>query len=228
MSTAADEFTRLVEIMATLGQLDRHHLHHPSLAETHHNHLASYSYHRPAISWAGSLGGERQRGTPPLAVHEHPPFRLQPHGAPDGAHLADHPLPAGHGWPPSEGTRRAQDAEEHAPHEHRDDPQGAEEYPRVRDTGRQERQAPGKERQDGPCGGQAVVGHTQVYDKQCEPNEYKNHPDGWQDYHRKQSAFRSVGGYAGNDSIVGLKRLYRTSPSLLPASNDLAANAASG
>jgi hypothetical protein len=122
-----------------------------------------------------------------------------------------------------------QDAEEHAPHEHRYDPEGAEQHPRVRDARYQESQAPAKERQHCPRGGQAVVGHTQVHEEQRETNEYKNHSDGWQDYHRKQSTFRSAGGYAGNDSIVGLNRLYRTSPRRrLPASDDLAANAASG
>src|SRR5215211_3725910 len=74
-----------------------------------------------------------------------------------------------------------------------------------------------KERQDASRGGQSVVGHTQVHEEQRETNEYENHPDSWRDHHRKQSAFRPVCGYAGNGSIVGLKRLYRTSLRRLPA-----------
>ena len=50
-----------------------------------------------------------------------------------------------------------------------------------------------------------MVGHTQVYDKQCEPNYYENHPDDRQGYHRKQSAVKSVDRYASNGSIVSLK-----------------------
>src|SRR5215211_2491894 len=121
---------------AVVRSLHRHHLHHPSsVAETHHPHLAPHPYHRLAIRCISFPRSERQHGLPPLAVHEHPPLRLQPDGAPDGAHLADHPLPAGYGRPPSECTRRTQDAEENAPHEHRDDPDGAEQRPCVRDTG---------------------------------------------------------------------------------------------
>src|SRR5215211_8209874 len=49
-----------VEIPTMAGQLDGHHLHYPSVAETHHRHLLSYPYHRLAISRVGFLGGERQ------------------------------------------------------------------------------------------------------------------------------------------------------------------------
>jgi hypothetical protein len=118
-------------------QLNGHHQHHPSIVETHHRHLAPYSYHRSAISWAGSLGGERQHGPPPLAVHENPPLRLYPDG------LLTVPT-------------------------------------------------------------SPIIPSLPV------------------------SAFRPVGGYAGNGSIVGLKRLYRTSPRRLPARSSVAANATSG
>src|SRR5215216_648011 len=97
-----------VEVRVMAGQLNRHHLHHPSVAETHHRHLAPHPYHRLAISRVGFLGGERQHGPPPLAMHENPPRRLDPDGAPDGSHLADHPLLAGDSRPPLGGLQGAQ------------------------------------------------------------------------------------------------------------------------
>src|SRR5215212_4817739 len=118
-----------VEGPAGRRPFDRHHLDHRSVGETHHRHPASCLYHRLLTSWAGLLRGERQHCSPPLAVHEHPPLRVRPDGASDGAHLADHPLLAGEGRPPSEGMRRAQNAEEPTPHEHSDDRDGAEQHP---------------------------------------------------------------------------------------------------
>src|SRR3712207_102934 len=108
---------------------DGHHLHHRSVGETHHRNLTSCLYHRLLTSWAGLLRGERQHCSPPLAVHEHPSIRLQPHRAFHDAHLADHPFPAGDGRPPAEGARRAQNPEEHAPHEYSDHREGAEQHP---------------------------------------------------------------------------------------------------
>src|SRR5688500_9499573 len=96
--------------------LHGHHLHRPSVAETQHGHLASHPYRRLAISWVGLLGSKRKHGPPQLAVHEHPPWGVQPHEALDGAYLADHPLLAGDGWSPFEGAQRTQDPEEHTPH----------------------------------------------------------------------------------------------------------------
>src|SRR5918997_6826103 len=154
---------------------DGHHLHHPSAAEPYHRHLASYLYHRLPISRIGLLRGESQHRPPPLAVHEHPPLRLHPHGASDCANLADHPFPAGHGRPPPKGTRRAQNPEEHAPHEHSDDRDGSEQHPRVGNAGQQERKSPGEEGHNGPRRGQAVVGHAQVHEKQREPDEHQDH-----------------------------------------------------
>src|SRR5215217_4630540 len=84
-----------LEIPATTGRSDGHHLHYPSFAEPHHPHLASHPYHGLAIAWVGLLWGERQHGPPPLSVHEDPPRRVHPNGAPYGAHLTDHPLLAG-------------------------------------------------------------------------------------------------------------------------------------
>src|SRR5215217_3955077 len=122
-----------VEILA--GQLNGHHLHHPSsVAETHHHHFASYPYHRLLISRASSFGRERQHGPPPLAVHKYPPLRSHPDSAPYGANLADHPLRAGEGRPTFERAQGAQDAKEHAPHSHREDHDGTEGAPRAWDT----------------------------------------------------------------------------------------------
>src|SRR5215207_8651192 len=95
---------RRVEILATRRSVDGHHLHHPSFAETYHNHLASCLYNRLLTSRVGLLRGERQHSPPPLAVHEYPPRGLHPDGAPYGAHLADHPLPAGDGRHPFGGA----------------------------------------------------------------------------------------------------------------------------
>src|SRR5215204_3673180 len=93
---------------AAVGPLHGYHLHRSSLTETHHGHLAPHPYHRLTVSRVSLFRGERHHGAPPLAVHEHPPLRLHPHWAPDGAHLADHPLLASKSWPPSEGAQRTQ------------------------------------------------------------------------------------------------------------------------
>src|SRR5215210_683727 len=47
--------------------LHGHYLHYPSLTETHHGHLVSYTYHGLAISRVGLLGGERNHGPPQLS-----------------------------------------------------------------------------------------------------------------------------------------------------------------
>src|SRR5215207_4608798 len=114
--------------------LHGYHLHCSSVAETHYPHLASHPYHGLAIAWVGLLWGECKHGPPALAVHEHPPLRSHSHGAPYTANLADHPLPARKGRPPSEAPQRPQDPEEHAPHEHRDHHEGAEQHTRVGDA----------------------------------------------------------------------------------------------
>src|SRR5215213_4495879 len=100
-----------LEIPAATGQFDGHYLHYSSLTETHHSHLASYTYHGLAILRVGLLGGERQYGPPTFAVHEDPPWRVYSHGAPDGADLADQPLLAGKGRPPFGGAQRTQEPE---------------------------------------------------------------------------------------------------------------------
>src|SRR5215212_9378480 len=105
--------------------LHGYHLHCSSVAETQHGHLASHIYHGLAISWLGLLGDEPQHGPPQLAVHEDPPWGVHPHEAPDGAYLTEHPLLACDGWFPLERAQRAQDPEEHTPHEHRDHHEGA-------------------------------------------------------------------------------------------------------
>src|SRR5215212_1131083 len=109
--------------------LHGYHLHCSSVAETHYGHLASQPYHGLAIAWVGLLWGERQHGPPQLAVHEHPPLRSHSHGAPYGAHLADHPLLARKSRPPFGGPQRTQDPEEHTPHEHRGDHNSTEQHP---------------------------------------------------------------------------------------------------
>src|SRR5215211_9219464 len=185
------------------GQLDGHHLHHPSVAETHHRHLVAYPYHRLAISRVGFLGGERQHGPPPLAVHEYPSLGSHPDRASDGTNLADHPLPAGDGRPPSERAQGAQDAEEHAPHEHRDDHDGAEQHSRVGNACPEERHPSQDERQDGTRGGQAVVGNRKIYEEQREPDENQNHPDRRRYHHRLKITVWRGRRYAGNGSIVG-------------------------
>src|SRR5215211_316907 len=123
-----------VEILATTGQSDGHYLHYPSLTETHHANLASHPYHRLTLLRVGLLRGESQYGSPQLAVHEHPSLRSHSNEAPYGAHLADHPLLAGKSRPPFGGPQRPQDPEEHAPHEHRDYHDGAEQHARVGDA----------------------------------------------------------------------------------------------
>jgi hypothetical protein len=50
-----------------------------------------------------------------------------------------------------------------------------------------------------------VVGHVQIYEEQCESNEYKNHPDGRRYHHRTRSTVHKVGRYASNANIVGPK-----------------------
>src|SRR5215213_10985815 len=117
-----------VEIPAATGRSDGHYLHDPTLTKAYHAHLASHVYHRLTVSRVGLFGGERKLGPPQLAVHEHPPRRAHPHGAPYSANLADHPLLAGKSRPPSEAPQRPQDPEEHAPHEHRDYHEGAEQH----------------------------------------------------------------------------------------------------
>src|SRR5829696_304834 len=130
-----------VEIPAATGQFDGHYLHYPSLTETHHAHLASHPYRGLTLSRGGLLGGECQHGPPQLPVHEYPPLRAHSHGAPYGAHLADHTLLAGKSRPPLGGPQRTQDPEEHTPHEHRDDHECAEQHPRVGDARPKEHQA---------------------------------------------------------------------------------------
>src|SRR5918997_569806 len=127
-----------------VGPLRGHHLHRTSPAEPHHGPLAPRPYHRLAVPRVGPFGGERQLGLPQLAVHEHPTLGPRPHGAPDGAHLAYHPLLAGEGTPPLEGARGAQNPEEQAPQERREDPDGTEQHPRVGHPSPQQRKAPGE------------------------------------------------------------------------------------
>src|SRR3712207_677376 len=171
--------SRPVELRVATGQFDGHYLQHASVSETYNHHLISYSYQCLAVPRIGFVGGKCQHGPPPLAVHEHPPLGVHPHGAFHGAHLAYHPFFAGEGRSPFEAAQSSQDADEHAPHEHRDDNYGAEQDPGVRDARTQEHQAPGEERKDGSRGGQAVVGHAQVHEEQREPAKDQNHPDGW-------------------------------------------------
>src|SRR5215210_4954985 len=155
-----------VEIPATTGQFDGHYLHYPTLTETYHTHLAPHLYHRLSLSRGGLLGGERQHRPPQLAVHEDPSLRSHSHGAPDGAHLADHPLLARKSRPPSEGPQRTQDPEEHTPHEHRGDHNSTEQHARVGYARPKECQASGKERHDATRGEQAVVYDAQIYNKE--------------------------------------------------------------
>src|ERR671917_1882286 len=130
-----------VVIPATTGQSDGYYLHYPSLTETHHANLASHPYHRLTLLRVDLLRGESLHGSPQLAVHEHPSLRSHSHGAPYGAHLADHPFLARKSRPPFGGPQRAQDPEEHTPHEHRDYHECAEQHPRVGDARPKERQA---------------------------------------------------------------------------------------
>src|ERR671911_2127018 len=143
-----------VEIPAATGQFDGHYLHYPSFTETHHAHLASYPYLRLTLSRASLFGSECKHGPPKLAVHEYPPLRAHSHGAPDGAHLADHPLLARKSRPPSEASQRPQDPKEHTPHEHRDHHNSTEQHPRVGDARPKEHQASGKQRHDASSGEQ--------------------------------------------------------------------------
>src|SRR5215208_6561367 len=105
-----------VEIPATTGQFDGHYLHYPSLTETHHTHLASHLYYGLTLSRGGLLGGECKHSPPQLAVHEDPPFRAHPHGAPYAANLPDHPLLASKGRPPFGGPQSTQNSKEHTTH----------------------------------------------------------------------------------------------------------------
>src|SRR5215203_5045418 len=132
------------EISATTGQFDGHYLHYPSLTNPHHAHLVSHLYHGLTLSRGGLLWGERKHRPPQLAVHEYPPLRAHSHGAPYGAHLADHPLLASKRRPAFGGPRRAQDPEEHATHEHRDDHNSTEQHARVGNARPKECQAPSK------------------------------------------------------------------------------------
>ena len=119
-------------------------MHRSSLTETHHGDPASYTYHGLGISRVGLLWGERLHGSPTLSVHEDPPRRVHPNVTPYGTHLADHPLLAGKSRLASERAQRTQYPEEHAPHEHRDHHEGAEQQPRVGDASPEERQASGE------------------------------------------------------------------------------------
>ena len=60
--------------LATTGQFEGCYVHYSSLAETHHPHFVSHSYHGLSISWVGLFWGERQHGSPSLPVHKHPPL----------------------------------------------------------------------------------------------------------------------------------------------------------
>jgi hypothetical protein len=180
----------------------RHCVHYPSLTETHHGDPASHIHHGLAISRVGLLWGERQHRPPTLSVHEDPPRRVHPNGAPDGAHLADHPLLAGKSWASSEGAQRTQYPEEHAPHEHRDHHQGAEQNARVGDARPEERQASGKQRKYAPRGEQAVVGNAHVYDEKRDPNEDQDHPESRGYHHHRSSAVWSLDRFTKGDSII--------------------------
>src|SRR5215216_568607 len=192
-----------LEIPAATRQFDGHYLHYPSYAKPHHAHLASHPYHRLTLSRSGLLGGECKHSPPPLSVHEYPPLRAHSHGAPYGAHLADHPLPASDGRPPFGGAQGAQDDEEPCPHEHRDRHEDAEQHPRVGDTRPEERQASSQKREDGSCSRQTVVGHLQVYEEQRKPNEDQNHPDRRRYHHRCDIAIWMGRRYTRWGSIVG-------------------------
>src|SRR5215208_3340233 len=133
-----------LEIPAAPRQFDGHYLHYPSFAKPHHGHFASHPYHRLTLSRGGLLWGERKHRPPQLAVHEYPPLRAHSHGAPYGAHLADHPLLASKRRPAFGGPRRAQDPEEHATHEHRDDHNSTEQHARVGNARPKECQAASK------------------------------------------------------------------------------------
>src|SRR5215204_2725571 len=124
--------------------LHGHHLHRPSLIETHNAHLASLPYHGLAIAWVGLLWGERKHGPPKLPVYEHPSFGIHSHRAPYTANLADHPLLARKSRPPSEAPQRSQDPEEHTPHQHRGYHNSTEQHARVGDARAKECQASGK------------------------------------------------------------------------------------
>src|SRR5918998_1937451 len=196
--------------LAVAGPLRGHHLHRPPLAEAHHGHLAPRPHRRLAVLRVGPLRGERQLGLPQLAVHEHPTRGLCPHGAPDGADLAYHPLLAGEGAPPFEGARRAQNPEEQATQERRDGHDCAEQHPRVGYARPQQRQSPGEHHDDAHRGGHAVIGHAQVHDQHRDPDKDQEHADRRR-YHHRQSAVRPAGGHASKGSIMGPKRLYRAS-----------------
>src|SRR5215211_462462 len=135
--------SRPLEMPASTGQFDGHYLHYLSLTETHHSHLAPHPYHGLTVLRIVLLWGEGKHGPPQLAVHEHPPRRVHPHGAPYGSYLAEHPLLAGENPAPSEAAQRTQDPEEHTPHEHRDYHEGAEQHARVGDARAKEHQASG-------------------------------------------------------------------------------------
>src|SRR5215208_4742265 len=188
-------FTRIsplswaLEMPAMAGQLGGHYLYYPSLTKSYHPHLTAHRYRRLTIFLrAYLLRGEGEHGPPKLAVHEDPPRRAYPEGAPYGANLADHPLLAGKCRPPFGGAQRTKDPEEHATHEHRGYHEGAEQYARVGDAGPKERKASGEERHDATRGGQAVVGHAKVCDEECDPNEDQDHPYRRGYHHHRNSA----------------------------------------
>src|SRR5918997_2613961 len=172
-----------------VGPLRGHHLHRTSLAEAHHGNLAPHPYKRLAVSRVGHLRGERQHGPPPFAVHEHPPRGFRPHGAPDGADLADHPILAGEGTPPPEGARRAQNPEEQATQERRDGHDCAEQHARVGDPCPQQRKSPGEHHDDAQRGRKAVVGRDEVHDQHRDPEEDQERPDRRR-YHHRRGAVR--------------------------------------
>src|ERR687893_1102947 len=171
--------------LAVAGPLRGHHLHRPPLAEAHHGHLAPRPHRRLAVLRVGLLRGERQLGLPQLAVYEHPTRGLCPHGAPDGADLAYHPLLAGEGAPPFEGARRAQNPEEQAPQERRDGHDGSEQHARVGHPRPQQRKSPGEHHDDANRGGQAVVGRDEVHDQHRDPEEDQERPDRHRYHHRR-------------------------------------------
>src|SRR5215218_1380610 len=144
-------FTRIsplswaLEMPAVTGQLGGHYLYYPTLTETYHSYLTAHPYRRiTTFLRAYLLWGEGQHGPPKLAVHEDPPRRAHPHGAPYGANLADHPLLSGKCRPPFGGAQRTKDPEEHATHEHRGYHEGAEQHTGVGDASPKERKATGE------------------------------------------------------------------------------------
>jgi hypothetical protein len=81
-------------------------------------------------------------------------------------------LPVSAGLPPSERPQRAQNPQEHRPHEHRDDAQHA----RVGDVSPQQQKAPTKQRKDAPRSEEAVAENVQVYYEEHDPDKDQNRP----------------------------------------------------